>query len=334
MPTFYEYISYLQFLPTATMGPSLEYREFDSYIHKTGQYELVPDQLTQVARSFREAALYLAIYVVFSLHFFPIDYLKTEGYLQSSWLSCIFYTFLAVSAIRFKYSFAWKLSSCCVDACGISYSGSTIDPKGAITTHWNNCPTIDVWGVESTVHIRDKIKNWNMSVQAWLTRCIYYRYRTAEEYKKDKKAQATGQLLVFVISAFWHGFYFGYYLSFFFWYCMTSIAATVFRITRERQDLVQLYESTGKAGQITLWLVVNVWFSYYGNYFQILGAKDCYKVMSRLWFIPEITVVALMFVIPKLPMFKAKRPSRTDPAEGSKKEQPSSIVAEPSTKSE
>lgn len=43
MPSFYEYISYIQFLPTATMGPYLEYREFDNYLKQENQYANIPD---------------------------------------------------------------------------------------------------------------------------------------------------------------------------------------------------------------------------------------------------------------------------------------------------
>lgn len=32
LPSFYEYFSYIQFLPTAALGPTLEYREYERYL--------------------------------------------------------------------------------------------------------------------------------------------------------------------------------------------------------------------------------------------------------------------------------------------------------------
>jgi uncharacterized membrane protein (DUF106 family) len=35
-------------------------------------------------------------------------------------------------------------------------------------------------------------------------------------------------------SAFWHGFYAGYYLSFLFWYFVSSIMSTLFRLGQRK----------------------------------------------------------------------------------------------------
>jgi hypothetical protein len=38
-----------------------------------------------------------------------------------------------------------------------------------------------------------------------------------------------GQLLTFMISAFWHGFYGGYYLSFILWFAQANVSQLVFK---------------------------------------------------------------------------------------------------------
>jgi hypothetical protein len=38
-----------------------------------------------------------------------------------------------------------------------------------------------------------------------------------------------GQLLTFMISAFWHGFYGGYYLSFILWFAQVFVSQLVFK---------------------------------------------------------------------------------------------------------
>ena len=114
------------------------------------------------------------------------------------------------------------------------------------------------------------------------------------------------------MSAFWHGFYFGYYLSFFFWYCLTQIAGVVFRIARNRPDLVSKYESTGRFGHIAIWLLVSIMFSYTGSYFHLLGPASCYAFMSKLWFIPEIGIVVLMLVLQSSPLLRDPKAPRIE----------------------
>lgn len=48
------------------------------------------------------------------------------------------------------------------------------------------------------------LDNWNITTQAWLRRIVY-----------DRLKSGSGKTLgVFILSAFWHGFYPGYYITF------------------------------------------------------------------------------------------------------------------------
>lgn len=51
--------------------------------------------------------------------------------------------------------------------------------------------------------MRDAINNWNMGTNRWLRSIVYE--RVPKQY---------GTLLTFSLSALWHGFYPGYYLTF------------------------------------------------------------------------------------------------------------------------
>lgn len=312
VPTFYEFLSYMLFLPTAVMGPSLEYRQFQDYLDRNKQYADVPDRLKRVGTTFAEAMFHLFVYLVIYLQFFPADFLATEAYQQMSWLSCLLYTWISITAIRCKYYAAWKLSSCGIDASGISYSGGAPNHPT-----WNLVETCNPYQVESSVHVRDKIRNWNVSVQLWLNRCIYYRFRTPDQYRTDKKAQARGQLLVFMVSSLWHGFYFGYYISFFCWWCMTQIAGSVFRIARNHPRIVEKYERTGTVGRVALWAAVSFGFTYFGSYFVVMSARSCLAVMSRLWFLPEITLIVVMMVLQRSPLLKEPRKDKKEAAKES-----------------
>ena len=53
MPSIYDYFCFLQFLPTAAMGPSLQYSEYTNYIEMKNQYVNIPDRLPVVWRTFK-----------------------------------------------------------------------------------------------------------------------------------------------------------------------------------------------------------------------------------------------------------------------------------------
>lgn len=53
-------------------------------------------------------------------------------------------------------------------------------------------------------NLRAALEGWNIGTVRWLRRMVYERW-----------PQAYAMPLTFVLSAWWHGFYFGYYTCFF-----------------------------------------------------------------------------------------------------------------------
>jgi lysophospholipid acyltransferase len=132
-----------------------------------------------VLEIFLEALGWITVYMLVYPHF-DMEYIRTDAYLALPWWRVALYNFISVTLIRSKYFFAWKLSDCSVTACGLSYNGKIEGKNGVMVDDFSLIPNIDPWNFEMSPHIRVKIRSWNMSVQAWLTKCVYYRYRTAE----------------------------------------------------------------------------------------------------------------------------------------------------------
>lgn len=139
-----------------------------------------------------------------------------------------------------------------------------------------------------------------MSVQGWLQKCIYHRYRRPEEYKKDKSSMARGQLLVFAVSAFWHGLYLGYYLAFFFWFNLTGIINSLYKISTSNPSVQTTFKKSGFLGQFLAWFSLNVCFSYIGSYFMLLSLPNCVTHMRALNFIPNVLIVVVNLVLQKV----------------------------------
>lgn len=139
-----------------------------------------------------------------------------------------------------------------------------------------------------------------MSAEIWLRSCIYERL--------PFKNKSLNQLLTFMVSSFWHGFYGGYYLSFFFWFSQTHLQNLVFKISKNPDNMyVKAYKQTKTLGRILLWIGANALFTVNGVYFQVLSLRQGLKIMSSMYYIPTIALFGLIIVFTYLPGGKGKK---------------------------
>lgn len=95
-------------------------------------------------------------------------------------------------------------------ACGFSYNG--FDKKKQQPKSWDRAKHINIIQVEFNIfkgNIYTMLNNWNISTHHWLKYYTYIRL-TPPNQKPTTKAR----LITFCVSAFWHGFYPGYYVFF------------------------------------------------------------------------------------------------------------------------
>lgn len=128
-----------------------------------------------------------------------------------------------------------------VHAAGVSYEGSD----------FKRINTIDPWVFETSPHVREKIGRWNIGVQEWLRKSIYLR--------SPLKNKTANQLYVFTVSAFWHGFYFAYYISEILWFVQLYLQTLAFKYFNAKETLAgKIYEKSGKIGQFLLAAIVSL----------------------------------------------------------------------------
>lgn len=118
--------------------------------------------------------------------------------LEKPMLYRLVYYFISAGAQRFKYYLAWVLSDVVANASGLGFNGYDEDdnPK------WDLVTNVNIWKLETCTSMKSIFDNWNIQTQLWLRRIAYDRLPTGKT------------LGVFVLSAFWHGFYPGYYMTF------------------------------------------------------------------------------------------------------------------------
>ena len=114
---------------------------------------------------------------------------------------------------------------------------------------------------------------------------------------KPAQQTANSTLAAFVTSAFWHGFYPGYYFAFVFGTLFVETAKML------RRDLGPIFGKGGKfallyplysliATLLTLWV-----FNFMCVSFQLLDSMDAWRAMWALRFIPVFSAIAVVILL-------------------------------------
>lgn len=128
------------------------------------------------------------------------EFLK-YGFFRRVWLLHM-YGFTA----RLKYYGVWALTEGACILSGLGYKG--VDPKTG-RVQWNRLQNVRPLPLEMAQNTRGYLENWNINTNHWLRNYMYLRVTP-----KGKKPGFRASMATFVTSAFWHGFYPGYYLAF------------------------------------------------------------------------------------------------------------------------
>jgi lysophospholipid acyltransferase len=126
---------------------------------------------------------------------------------------------------RLKYYGVWSLTEGACILSGLGYKG--VDPKTG-RVQWNRLQNVNPWGIETAQNSRAYLESWNINTNNWLRNYMYLRVTP-----KGKKPGFRASLATFVTSAFWHGFYPGYYLSF-------LLAAFIQTVAKSEATLLQV----------------------------------------------------------------------------------------------
>lgn len=128
----------------------------------------------------------------------PPEGLVEESFFERTILQKTLYLVVCMTLSRQKYYFAWVLGESLNLAAGFGFNGynSAGQPK------WDSLENVSIWDVELANSLKVNIDGWNKRTLVWLRRVVYDR------------APVQKTLSVFAVSAFWHGFYPGYYLTF------------------------------------------------------------------------------------------------------------------------
>jgi hypothetical protein len=214
VPGLIEFLGYTFNFSTILAGPAFEYKIYADACNGSNLYDKdgkplgkIPSSVLPTLKPFIISLICLGTFVVGNGKFPLLDptdpqrndpVLITEEFLKQPWVHRYAYSWVALFFIRMKYYFAWKNAE---GACNIWYAGFEGFDKDGKVIGWEHSNNIDIIEFETAPNLKTLSAAWNKKTANWLGRYIYFR---------------TGGSLAatYGMSAFWHGFYPGYYMFF------------------------------------------------------------------------------------------------------------------------
>ncbi|KAI8848454.1 MBOAT, membrane-bound O-acyltransferase family-domain-containing protein [Chytridium lagenaria] len=205
-PSLLEYFGFVFFFPSFLVGPALEFRDYQAFINVEAPFDQMPSRIIPVLTSLFWAAVALFLYVKCAVPW-SFYWALTPEYLQLSIFQRWCFLQMAGFVSRTKFYVAWKLSEGACNLTGIGYSGK--DPVTGKHV-WTRANNVNLVGVELGDNAKTIFDAWNQKTASWLRNYVYLRMTPP-----GKKPHPMVAIITYMVSAFWHGFYPGYYLTFF-----------------------------------------------------------------------------------------------------------------------
>uniref|UniRef100_A0A7S1CCL7 Lysophospholipid acyltransferase n=1 Tax=Bicosoecida sp. CB-2014 TaxID=1486930 RepID=A0A7S1CCL7_9STRA len=199
MPSILEFFGWVYCFQNFLAGPAVDLREYldtssGASYGKVGS-PIPAGRWPKVLKSLFFSILCLGAMVVGTAKF-PIANLHNPELVNAApWFERLPVAWVTLFFTRMKYYFAWLMVEGSAVLAGFGYT------KKNKADQWSGANNVDIITFETAENVSAGSRAWNKFTQTWLERYVYRR---------------TGDSLVwtYFTSAFWHGFYPGYYLFF------------------------------------------------------------------------------------------------------------------------
>lgn len=304
-PSFLEYLSYHLNFMSILAGPCSNFKDYIAFIEgrhvqmkllevnwKQKGYDRLPEPSPNGA-VLHKLFLVLVSSILFLLFSkaFPVEYIVDDMFIkETSFLWRSIYVYLAIQVRKPKYYFAWILADAVNNAAGYGFSG--VDEQGRF--QWDLICNLNIWNIETSTSFKMYIDNWNMQTAVWLKRICY------------ERASRYPTVLTFILSAFWHGVYPGYFFTF-----ITAIPV-ILAAKKIRNNFRHYFISSRTRKvfyDIITWIVTQLAVCYTVTPFTMLAVKPSFKYYSSMYFHFHILSLLVLLILPmKPPVHTQKRP--------------------------
>ncbi|KAK3738858.1 hypothetical protein QZH41_015067 [Actinostola sp. cb2023] len=226
VPSPLQYFGYVLHYSMLLSGPACTYRQYKDFINGS----CTEVRITPVLKKSLVSLLCLLLFFNVTPRF-PISLNADEHFIGSQpFLWRLLYSWISIIAIRMQYYFAFKTGEAINNLCGLGFSGYDNDGNAL----WDSMANVSILRVEFGLNFKMVLENWNISTVLWLRRYWSSSYNNFHIWSIYDRLTNHRTLGVFVLTAVWHGFYGGYYLTFITCQLMVEAARAVRRTLRDK----------------------------------------------------------------------------------------------------
>lgn len=295
LPSLLEYFGYVYSFTTFLAGPAFEIREYlDVTTGNKFLYNGKPKQPSSVLASFSKFLVGVAFMAAFAQISpqYPLANLYDPTVAALPVVSQILTLYITLVFVKSKYYSAWKIAEGSTVLAGFGFEGFKAD---GTSMGWNGVSNMDIVGFEFAQSVREGSRAWNKGTQNWLERYVYTR---------------TGNSLIatYFVSAFWHGFYPGYYFFFMSLPLATSVNRLAFKRVRpyflEKDGSVGLKKKVYDVISVVATLLC---MHYFVMPFQAMSFEYSLATLQNTYFAGHIVCVVLYIVFSLVPVPRAPK---------------------------
>ncbi|XP_075231677.1 lysophospholipid acyltransferase 6 isoform X2 [Lycorma delicatula] len=301
LPSALEYFSYVFHFHALMAGPVIFYKDYIEFIHghnfrwhtpptdsrldtNYNQKRVIiePSPVKAVVKKVITSVLCAGLFVTF-IPSFNIQRVKDDDFVDGKTaVEQLLYLSVATVLVRFKYYHAWVLADAICNLSGLGFNGYS--PDG--TAQWDLVSNVDILSFEMGITLKDSIDHWNKGTNVWLRMVVF-----------ERVPRRYGTILTYSLSAFWHGFYPGYYLTFasgaLFTYASRAVRRCFRHYFQEPPALKAFYDF------VTM-IVTRVVMTYITFSFVLLEFWPSMRLYTNMYFSLHLAAVFAIIVLPHL----------------------------------
>ncbi|XP_053672507.1 lysophospholipid acyltransferase 6 [Anopheles nili] len=298
LPSALEFFSYTLHFQGLMAGPLVFYKDYIDFIEGChimkqtsahAKYDIEkkivhePSPVKAVVKKVIASLVCALIFVKFAT-IYPIKTMKDDGFIESAgFFYSLWYMMLATTAVRFKYYFAWLMADAICNNSGLGFNG--YDERDGVTPRWDMLSNIQVLEFEFGTNFRNCINAWNAGTNRWLRMVVF-----------ERVPKRYGTVLTFSLSALWHGFYPGYYLTF----ATGALIVVAARIARKLfRAPFQRTASSRALYDVLTCLVTRVFMGYATFPFVLLEFKASLRMYLNVFMCLHLVALITVFILSK-----------------------------------
>lgn len=285
LPNILEYFGYCLTFQTLMAGPAISFKHYKSFIEDECSSSFKKENKNfKLPSPFKPVCQKLAVAVSCGIGFtllgnmFPFETMYETSFTEEkSVIQKFFYMYVVTFIARLKYYFAWMLAEAVSNNSGLGFNGydENDQPK------WDGVSNVDIIKFETGTNLRESVSGWNIKTNVWL------RYVC---YERNKRAPT---IMTYMLSALWHGFYPGYYLTFITGAVFTVAARNVRRFVRPL-----FLENNKSVYEVITVLTTRLAMAYIATPFIVLELQPSVQIYSSMWWNLHVLAGFVIFLLP------------------------------------